>query len=77
VVIVVLPTFTEAPSMTAPLVALTMPDKLAVAAGPASAPHAARRVEATRAVASVRIDVEICMMPTDEEGAPAITGRQL
>src|SRR5918999_233562 len=67
VVAVALPIVTDAPSMTAPVAALTTPDTVAVAVGPPGSlpPHAATRIDVARAIASVGIDVEICMRLSD------------
>jgi hypothetical protein len=53
------PIVTDAPAITAPLAARTTPDTVAVAfsVGP-SPPHAATRIDVSRAMASVRIVVE-------------------
>jgi hypothetical protein len=62
-VAVALPIFTDAPSMVAPAAAVTTPDRAAAARGaPGSlCAHAAARADVARAIANVRIVVEICM----------------
>src|SRR5918999_2356188 len=65
VVAVTVPIVTDAPSMTAPVAAVTTPDTVAVAVGPPESlsPHATAKIDVTKAIASVGIDVENCIKP--------------
>src|SRR5687767_8224079 len=58
---------TDAPWMTAPVLAVTTPLTIAVSAGPPGSlsPHAATSTDVTTATASVRIDVGNRMGPRD------------
>jgi hypothetical protein len=69
VLAVAFPMLTSAPSTTAPVAALTTPDRVAAAAGRAGSlsPHAATRIDVANAIASVEIDVENRMAPQMQE----------